>query len=94
VDRWRQAAWLGDERLCEAGPDTLVLEFHAADGAVSDPEDAASELLAAARYEIVPPHAASTSFLPAKACSGQPGSLDGGRGACACATARHALAGL
>jgi FkbM family methyltransferase len=46
---------LSDERLREAGPDTLVLEFHPEGCPTADSERAASDLLTAAGYCIVPP---------------------------------------
>jgi FkbM family methyltransferase len=48
-------ALLSDERLRAAGPDALVLEFHADGCPTADPERAATDLLAAAGYRTVPP---------------------------------------
>jgi FkbM family methyltransferase len=48
-------ALLSDARLREAGPDALVLEYHADGCPTADPQRAASDLLTAAGYRIVPP---------------------------------------
>jgi FkbM family methyltransferase len=48
-------ALLRDQRLREAGPAALVLEYHAEGCPTTDPRKAASELLTAAGYRIVAP---------------------------------------